>query len=263
MTRSGFLAAGPLPAAERLILLCWALGSDRAEVYRRPHEPVPAAAAVRLDAAVRRRAAGWPLQYVTGEAWFWSHKLRVGPGVLVPRPETETLVDAALERLQGGGRVADIGTGSGAIALALAGERPDLEVTAVERSPRALRYARQNLGPEVRLLRGDLLQPLTAPQDVIVSNPPYVSAAEYGDLAPDVRREPRTALVGGRDGLSVLRRLARGAGQHLRPGGWLLVEIGAGQGEAVQEIFAAEGFGDIFLRTDLAGLARVVGGRLG
>lgn len=262
MTRSDFLAACPLPAAEALILLCWALGRDRAEVYLHPDVRLAAAEVSRLDAAVRRRASGWPLQYVTGEAWFWSHKLRVGPGVLVPRPETETLVEAALERLDRAGRVADIGTGSGAIALALASARPDVEVTAVERSKRALRYARQNLGPGVRLLEGDLLRPLPRPQDVIVANPPYVSEAEYGQLAADVRREPRAALLGGSDGLCVLRRLASDARRHLRPGGWLLVEIGAGQGDAVQEIFTRRGWRDIFLRTDLAGHARVVGGRL-
>lgn len=262
MTRRQFLGAGPLPPAERLILLCWALDIDRTDAYLHLDKPIPAHKAAALSAAVRRRAAGWPLQYLTGEAWFYSLRLRVGPGVLVPRPETETLVEEAIHRLPQGGLVADIGTGSGAIALALKTARPDLEVTAVEHSRRALRYARQNLGESVRLLEGDLLGPLPEPQDMIVSNPPYIGLPERDSLAPDVRHEPHAALFAGFDGLAVIRRLTRGARRHLRPQGWLLVEIGSTQGEAVRELFDRHGYSDVFLRHDLAGLPRVVGGRI-
>lgn len=261
MTRGEFLGAGPLPPAERLILLCWALSIDRGDVYLHLDAPIAAGKAARLRAAVRRRFSGWPIQYVTGEAWFWSLRLKVGPGVLVPRPETETLVEEAIAHAPQGAHVADIGTGSGAIALALHTARGDLEVTAIERSRRALRYARANLPPEVELLEGDLLAPLAAPQHVLVSNPPYVSESEYAALAEDVRREPRAALLAGPDGLRTVRRLVQGGLRQLRPGGWLIVEIGAGQGAQAQELFERAGYRDVFLRRDLAGLARVVGGR--
>lgn len=263
MTREEFLRAGPLPPAERLILLSWALGLDRGQIYLHPRETIPAGALRRVHAAVRRRCAGDPLPYITGEAFFWSMKLRVGPGVLVPRPETETLVEEAVRRAPEGGLVADIGTGSGAIALALSTARPDLRITAVERSRRALRYARQNLGPKVTLVEGDLLRPITEPQDVIVANPPYISEGEMRSLPADVLREPRAALYGGPDGLDLYRRLAAGAPRRLRSGGWLLVEIGAAQGDTVPEIFAREGLRELFVRQDLAGRDRVVGGRAG
>lgn len=263
MTRGEFLGAGPLPPAERLILLCWALSVDRGYVYLHLDAPIPAGSAARLRAATRRRSAGWPIQYVTGEAWFWSLRLAVGPGVLVPRPETETLVEEAIAHAPHGARISDIGTGSGAVALALHTARPDLEITAIERSRRALRYARRNLPPEVHLVEGDLLAPLLVSQDVLVSNPPYVSESEYEVLPEDVRREPRAALLAGPDGLSTVRRLVRGGLRRLRPDGWLILEIGSGQDVKVQELFERSGYRDVFLRRDLAGLPRIVGGRVG
>ena len=261
MTRGEFLRTGGLPPQELAQLLCAALSLDRAQIYIAPEAVIPPGALRRLRSQVRRRQEGWPLQYILGQAWFWSHALAVGPGVLVPRPETEILVQEALQRAPRGGRVADIGTGSGAIALALAAERPDLAITAVERSRRALRYARRNLAGRARLLEGDLLAPLREPQEMIVSNPPYVAAGELPKLAPDVRREPRAALAGGPDGLAVVRRLVRGAPRHLAPGGWLILEVGQGQSPQVLALLAAAGYRERFAAPDLAGVARVVGGR--
>jgi release factor glutamine methyltransferase len=261
MTRGEFLRTGALPRQELAQLLCAALSVDRAQIYTAPDVDVPTPVLRTLQEQVRRRQEGWPLQYLLGTAWFWSRQLSVGPGVLVPRPETEILVQEALRRAPAGGRIADIGTGSGAIALALGVERPDLHITAVEKSRRALRYARKNLAGIAEVVEGDLLSPIHAAQDVIVSNPPYVSADEYRTLPPDVRREPRAALYGGEDGLAVVRRLAGSAPKHLERGGWLMLEIGAGQAESARKILEQKGFLDCFSQVDLAGIPRVVGGR--
>ncbi len=262
MTRGEFLGKAELPRPELVQLLCAQLGLERAQVYLAPEQEIPPADLRHLSEQVTRRRDGWPLQYLVGSAWFWSQRLRVGPGVLVPRPETETLVQEAIERAPVGGRVADIGTGSGAIALALGMERPDLRITAVEKSRLALRYARENLAGIADVLEGDLLAPLREPQEMIVSNPPYVALSQYAELPADVRREPRGALLGGADGLSVVRRIVRGAPGRLAGGGWLLLEVGQGQSAAVQELMAGAGFQDLFAQADLAAIPRVVGGRL-
>lgn len=262
MTRSEFLRSGLLPPQELAQLLCSALGVDRARLYIEPELQIPAAVARTLRTQVQRRQQGWPLQYLVGQAWFWSRPLAVGPGVLVPRQETEILVQEVIARAPTGGRVADIGTGSGAIALALGVERPDLKITAVERSKLALRYARRNLAGVADVVEGNLLAPLAEPQDVIASNPPYVAERDYDSLPADVRHEPRAALLGGADGLAVVRRLARFAPAHLRAGGWLILEIGAGQNEAALDILARGGFAECFAQQDLAGILRVVGGRV-
>ncbi len=261
MTRGEFLRTGGLPRQELAQLLCAALSLDRAQIYTAPELDIPAPLLRKLRGQVRRRLEGWPLQYLLGTAWFWSRPLRVGPGVLVPRPETEILVQEALRRAPVGGRVADIGTGSGAIALALGVERPDLHIVAVEKSRRALRYARQNLAGIAEAVEGDLLSPLREVQDVIVSNPPYISADEYRSLPSDVRREPRAALHGGPDGLAVVRRLAEKAPGHLARGGWIILEVGAGQAENALQILEQSGFVERFAQEDLAGIPRVVGGR--
>ncbi|MDA8344353.1 MAG: peptide chain release factor N(5)-glutamine methyltransferase [Thermaerobacter sp.] len=262
MTRAEFLRSGQLPQQELAQLLCAAIGVDRAQLYIEPRLEVPAMAARRLKSQVARRQEDWPIQYLLGQAWFWSRPLVVGPGVLVPRPETEIVVQEMLARAPVGGRVADIGTGSGAIALAVGIERSDLRIVAVERSRRALRYARQNLAGIADVLEGDLFAPLREPQDVIASNPPYVRERDYAMLPPDVRHEPRGALVGGADGLTVVRRLVRGAPGRLAKGGWLILEVGAGQEEEVLSLLERGGFTERFVQEDLAGIPRVVGGKL-
>ena len=217
-----------------------------------------------------RRAQGEPLQYVLGTAAFRHLELSVGPGVLVPRPETEVLVERALDRLPNGGSIVDVGTGSGAIALAIKQERPDARVWATDDSTDALQYARANreqLHLDVEILHGGLLEPLPISLrsgfDVIVSNPPYVSESETHLVAPDVLgHEPEHAVFGGGgDGLSIVTTLVTQAWPWLRPEGWLVCEIGHGQSVAVVELFEGAGFIDSGVHEDLAGWDRIVEGR--
>ncbi|MGH2773996.1 MAG: peptide chain release factor N(5)-glutamine methyltransferase [Actinomycetota bacterium] len=217
-----------------------------------------------------RRAEGEPLQYVLETAAFRHLELSVGPGVLVPRPETEVLVERALDRLPQGGMVVDVGTGSGAIALAIKQERPDARVWATDDSTDALRYARVNreqLGLDVEILLGGLLEPLPGSLrggfDLVVSNPPYVSESESHLVAPDVLgHEPDHAVFGGGgDGLSIVTTLVSQALPWLRPEGWLVCEIGHGQSVPVVELFESAGFIDSGVHEDLAGWDRIVEGR--
>ncbi len=261
MTARELLSVGELPPRELLILLCHHLGVDQAEIYRDLDRPLPAPLLRRLRRDIEKRREGWPLQYLTGNAWFWSLPINVGKGVLVPRAETETLVEVASALAPAGGRLADIGTGSGAILAAVAVERPDLRLVGVERSRQALRFAERNLAGRAEVFGGDLCAPLREPQDVIVANLPYVREDEYDGLPADVRREPRMALVSGKDGLRAVRRLVRQAPDHLVPGGWLLLEIGAGQSGDVTALLARRGFQEILRQLDLRGIERVVGGR--
>jgi release factor glutamine methyltransferase len=216
-----------------------------------------------------RRAKGEPLQYVIGTAAFRHLELSVGPGVLVPRPETEVLVERALDRLPPDGAIVDVGTGSGAIALAIRYERPDARVWATDDSAEALRYARDNrarLDLDVEILRGSLFEPLPGSMrgdfDVVVSNPPYVSESETHLVGRDVLdHEPDHAVFAGRDGLSIVTELVGHAVQWLRPGGWLVCEIGHGQSDAVVELFESAGFIHSGVHRDLAGWDRIVEGR--
>jgi len=208
-----------------------------------------------------------PLAYLTGEREFWSLRLAVDDRVLIPRPETEALVEEALRLLPPAPRVADIGTGSGAIAVAVATERPDAAVWATDLSAGALEVARANArahGVEgrVRFAQGDLAEPLAAlagTLDAVLANLPYVPAAEVDGLAPEVRdHEPRLALDGGGDGLRVVARLLGEAPALLRPGGRLLLEVGAGQAAAVRELAGQGAWAVVGTRRDLAGIERVV-----
>jgi release factor glutamine methyltransferase len=256
------------------LLASQAFGRSRVELYMHFDQPLGERELASYRALVERRLGGEPVAYILGRKEFWSLDLVVSDAVLVPRPDTETLVDHALaflRELPGDGRprrVVDVGTGSGAIALALKRERPEDEVVAVDVSPAALAVARDNalrLGLEVTFVEGDLLAPLVGEPrfDLVVSNPPYIASADIAGLAPEVRAEPRLALDGGADGLAVVRRLAATAAAVLAPGGGLAMEIGAGQAEAVVAILREHGFAGVGTRADLAGIQRVVFGQRG
>ena len=218
---------------------------------------------------VRRRVAGEPLQYVLGTAAFRRLELAVGPGVFIPRPETELVAERAMELLPPGGTLVDLCTGSGAIALSVADERADAVVVASELSPAAARWAQTNqraLGLRVDLFGGDLFEPLPAnlrgAVDVVVSNPPYVDAAERDLLPRDVAgHEPDDALFAPGTGTSVVERIAAEAPAWLREDGWLVVEIGETQGEEVRRILTRHGFDDVSIGRDLNGRDRIAEGR--
>ncbi|MDQ3981395.1 MAG: peptide chain release factor N(5)-glutamine methyltransferase [Actinomycetota bacterium] len=218
---------------------------------------------------VRRRLSGEPLQYVLGSAAFRRLELLVGPGVFIPRPETEVVAERAMARLRPGGTLVDLCTGSGAIALAVADERPDARVIATEVSPAAARWAADNQrasGLEIELHEGDLFDPLPSELrgavDVVVSNPPYVDERERPSLPRDVvGHEPEIALFAPSVGTSVIERIGSEAPEWLRSGGRLVVEIGETQGDAVRELLVARGFADVDIAPDLTGRDRIAEGR--
>lgn len=242
-----------------------ATGLSRSEIISRRPE-LGAEEVRRAGDLAERRCSGEPLQYVTGVAGFRELELAVGPGVLIPRPETEVVVEHAMPRLPHGGTVVDVGTGSGAIALSLAQERPDARVVGTDSSSEALLWARKNsirLDSGVVLVQCDLLdgldEDLRGEIDVIVSNPPYVSDAERGRLPAEVvDHEPHEALFAGSDGLGVIRRLARAARSWLKPGGWLVLETAGDRAAPVRSELLASGYQDVAIGRDLNGLERVV-----
>ena len=253
------------------LLLMEALGWSREDLYRNPEGGLRHAQAERFESLVSRRLRAEPVAYMTGTQEFWSLDFRVTPDVLIPRPETEHLVETVAEFLAsrpGPCRILEIGTGSGAVAVCLARECAEAEIWATDVSAPALDVARDNASRhgvegKIRWLRGDLFAPvqgLAGWFDVLVSNPPYVPSSEIGGLQPDVRDwEPVVALDGGGDGMDFYRRLARGGGHCLRDGGLLAVEVGAEQGGAVSRLFDPEaGFHRVRVRRDYAGLPRVV-----
>ena len=221
--------------------------------------------ATALDMA-RRRSRGEPLQYLLGNAHFRKIVLSVGPGVFIPRPETELLVDKALDVLPTGGVLLDLGTGSGAIALSVASERPDARVYATEADPGAYPWAvrnRDQLGLDVGLFEGDLFEALPeelkGTVDVVVSNPPYVSTSRRDILPIDVREhEPERALYGGRDGMLVTTRLAEESREWLKPGGWLVLEMGAEQQQDMMTLLTGLEYDNIAIGIDLAEWPRLV-----
>ncbi len=267
-TADYFAARGiDAPRLDAELLLAETLGLNRVGLYLNFERPLQAEELAAYREQVRRRAAREPLAYILGRSEFWSRPLKVTPAVLIPRPDTELLVELALQRLPEGSRVLDVGTGSGALAIALTAERPDLRVSAIDISPEALAIAAENaaangVGERVECLAGDLNRLPAGPWELMVSNPPYIPAGELATLMPEVRDyEPHLALDGGADGLDAYRSLAGQAGALLAPGGWLLVEVGAGQAPAVRELFAAAGLQELLVACDLAGIERVVGGR--
>jgi release factor glutamine methyltransferase len=245
------------------LLVLHALGRpahDRAWLLAHDTDPLPAAAQVKLEQATLRRVAGEPLAYITGHKEFFGLDLQVDARVLVPRPDTETLVEWALELLPANARVIDLGTGSGAIALALKHTRPDLNVTAIDFSTDALAVAQTNaqrLQLNVQFAQGSWLDGVQGRFDVIASNPPYIAAADCHLAA--LTHEPLQALASSADGLDDIRTIIRQAPAHLQPGGWLLLEHGYDQAAAVRALLADAGLQHAQSRRDLAGIERCSG----
>ena len=253
---------------EAQILLGHALGVSRAWLVAHSDEAADPSAAAHFRGLVQRRHAGEPVAYLVGRREFYGLDFRVTPDVLIPRADTETLIDTALEKLILPARpeVLDLGTGSGCVAISIAHERSGARVTAVDVSADALNVARDNavaIGVDVRFVEGSWFEPLAGRRfDLIVSNPPYVAAADPHLQQGDLRYEPATALASGTDGLTDLRIIVAGAPAYLRAGGWLLFEHGYDQAEACRDLLRDAGFGELISRADIAGLPRVAGGRL-
>jgi release factor glutamine methyltransferase len=270
-TRQDFAVRGfSSPRLDAELLIAHALKLKRVDLYVRYDQPLNSEELAVVRALVERRRRNEPVAYILGEREFYGRRFAVDPRVLVPRPETEGVVEAALGLLPPPAegielRVLDVGTGSGAIAVTLAAERPDLRVTAVDVSPAAAEVARGNaqrlgVGERVQVVEGALYQPVgDARFHVIVSNPPYIRSAEVDTLMPDVRQfEPRLAIDGGPTGEAVLAPLVRGARAHLEPGGALVVELSYDQADRARELAREAGFADVEARRDLAGIERVL-----
>jgi release factor glutamine methyltransferase len=262
------LAQSGLVPIDAQVLLAHAAGRDRAWLAAHATDPLDVGTLDTFFALAQQRRDGAPVAYLVGRREFWGLDLAVDPRVLIPRPETETLVEAALARIASDrpARVLDLGTGSGAIALAIARERPAATIVAVDASAPALVVARQNAARvgagNVRFVAGDWYDGVDeAPFDVIVSNPPYVAPLDPHLREGDLRHEPMQALVAPPDGLSALRIIVAGARERLRPDGWLLVEHGHDQAEAVHGLLIGAGFGALGALRDLAGIARVAAGQ--
>ena len=268
-----FHAAGiPTARLDAEILLAYCLGCERMEFIKRPDRTIEGDDLIRFTKMVARRTEDEPVAYLTRRKEFWGFTLEVSPDVLIPRPDTEVLVEEALEicRREGWGtpRIADIGTGSGAIALALAFQLPHAHIAATDISPNALKLAEINarrlgLQKAMSFHCGDLLTPLDGLWDLIVSNPPYIAAQEYDALPRGVRDyEPKEALWAGENGLEFYENLVAQAPDHLKDKGWLVLEIGASQADAVRGLLEKAGcYNNIGLRCDYAGLPRVVKAR--
>jgi len=261
------LKSQPAGQLEAEILVCNALGVSRAWLYANPEAMLEPAKLKAGKDLIERRVSGEPVAYLTGEREFWSMSLKITPDVLIPRPETESLVEAVLEMIPSSAawRIADLGTGSGAIALALAVERPGCEVHATEYSQAALQLARQNaktIAPgKVQFHRGSWLSPLQGTFDVLVSNPPYVAANDPHLQQGDCRFEPADALTPGRDALAAIRHIADQSRHYLQPGGLLALEHGYDQGEVVRQLLAELGYSSVSTRKDLENRDRGTLGR--
>ena len=258
------------PRLDAELLVAHVLSFPRVQIYVQFERVLAPEELAALRELIKRRQSGESVAYLTGRKEFWKLELAVDARVLVPRPDTETLVEEAIARLGAAGegappRIADVGTGSGALAVTLAKLRADAAVFASDVSAPALEVARANaerLGAAVTFAEGDLGAPLAAhaPFTLIVSNLPYVPTGELASLPADVRTEPALALDGGADGLDLVRRLVAEAPGLLAPGGALALEIGAGQAEATRSLLASAGFNDVQTRKDLGGIERVVSG---
>jgi release factor glutamine methyltransferase len=256
------------PRLDAELLLARAIDTTRSYLFAHPDDTLDALAAERFEESLARRVDGEPMAYITGTREFWSLELMVTPATLVPRPETEILVDLALREIprRAEWRVLDLGTGSGAIALAIASERPLCTVTATDISTEALAVAEQNARQltlsNVEFLSGDWGEPVSGQTfHVIVSNPPYVEAGDTALKA--LHREPRSALASGKDGLDAIRQLAASGGELLEADGVMLIEHGAGQKDQVAELLRQHCWTDIRCHNDYAALPRVTIARPG
>ena len=264
MNVAAALAAAAVEPREARLLLAEACGWSAASVLAHPERELDEAAAARFREMTARRRAGEPVAYIVGRREFYGLALEVSPAVLIPRPETELLVDLALERRPR--TVLDLGTGCGAVALAIKHGLPQARVVAVDASAAALAVARRNAARhslEIDCRHGEWFAPVARERfDLVVANPPYVAEGDPHLAQGDLRFEPRAALVSGPEGLSAIREIARHAPAFLTPGGWLLLEHGLGQDEAVRRLLAAHGLDSVSSWPDLAGIARVSGGRI-
>jgi release factor glutamine methyltransferase len=269
ITVSRALAASGLVPFEAKLLLAHVLGRDRAWLAAHSDEAVTADQANTFDALARRRRDGEPVAYLTGRREFYGLDLEITPAVLIPRPETELLVELALARLPDDReiRVLDLGTGSGAVALAIAAARRNAQVVGTDVSPSALALATRNaarlLIGNVSFVESDWFQALAHERfDLVAGNPPYVAAGDPHLTEGDLRHEPQQALTAGGDGLNAIRAIIAAAPAHLARGGWLLLEHGHDQADAVGALFRAAGFADVGAARDLAGILRVSYGRV-
>jgi len=266
------LRSAPLDALENRILVGHALQLTRIQLITQSERQLTIDEAAQLSALFRRRLQGEPIAYIVGEREFFGLAMQVTPAVLIPRPDTELLVELALERLPPRGKALDMGTGSGAIAVAIAHTRPDVAMTALDVSEGALKVAAGNAqrhGAKVAFLRSDWYAALNdmdnANQpylDLIVSNPPYIVSGDVHLSQGDLRFEPIGALTDHADGLSALRIIIDGAATYLKTDGWLLMEHGYDQSDAVRKLLEQRGFSEVQSWRDLAGIERVSGGRL-
>ena len=260
-------AIGRLSVLDAELLLSHVLGTARSWLIAHSDDPLPSREVDRFSESLERAARGEPLAYILGYKEFWSLRLAVSPAVLVPRPETELLVERALAlHSQSTGRVADLGTGSGAIALALARERPGWSVVATDISEEALKVARGNAAAhglsQIEFLPGRWLDPLEGRKfNLIVSNPPYIDERDPAMRTPALRHEPRIALTPGADALASIREIVQSAPPRLEPNGWLLLEHGSDQAAAVARELVARGFTHVRSHRDLAGHERMTEGR--
>ena len=255
------------PRLDAELLLADVLKLDRVGLYLNYDRPLSREELDVVRPLVKKRGQREPLQYLLGSTEFWSLPFKVTPDVLIPRADTEILVEEALARAGSTGELLDIGTGSGAIVISLASELPGWQLTGLDISAAALTIARKNIesnqvADRVTLLQCDLAELPTQQYDLIVSNPPYIAQQEWDELMPEVRCfEPQLALLAENDGLACYQQLAAQIDSRLKSGGWLLLEIGYQQAVAVQELLTAAGLHNLFIRKDYSGQPRVVGGQ--
>ena len=267
LLRSARDLPGDSPVRDAEILLCHSIEKPRSWLYTWPEAEISGASLALYQSLLERRRAGEPVAYLTGSREFWSLHILVNPSTLIPRPETETLVEWALElEIAGDAAAVDLGTGTGAIALALARENPAWRVQGLDSSAQAVALARENaLGNDlarVSFHQSDWFSAVAGQKfDLVVSNPPYIEAMDPHLSQGDVRFEPRSALVAAGDGLADLAHIVSAAPAYLLPGGWLLLEHGYAQGAAVRDCLRSRGFDNVQTRADLAGCERISGGQ--